>query len=154
MSHGERAELCCRPIGFVKRSRDSGDLDELRRELAQVVLQHDLCPALEGLKAGSIVWVIWYAHVQPKEKPLVVRPRRDPSRRPRGVFATRSPVRPCPIGLSLTRVVSVDGCTLVLVGLDAIDGTPVLDIKPYSESLDAPSAIPSASGEDRDHDST
>lgn len=53
-----------------------------------------------------------------------------------GVFATRSPHRPCPLGLSVARVVGVQGRTLVLGGADIVDGSPVLDIKPYvSERL-------------------
>lgn len=58
---------------------------------------------------------------------------------PRGVFATRAPSRPNPIGLSLVRLIGRDGCTLAIEGVDMLDGTPVLDIKPYIPSLE-PSA--------------
>ncbi len=54
----------------------------------------------------------------------------------RGIFATRSPRRPNPIGLSVVRLLSVDGCVLKVAGLDLVDGTPVLDIKPYIEEFD------------------
>jgi tRNA-Thr(GGU) m(6)t(6)A37 methyltransferase TsaA len=54
----------------------------------------------------------------------------------RGLFSTRSPRRPNPIGLSVVRLLSVDGCTLRVADLDLVDGTPVLDIKPYIEEFD------------------
>jgi len=53
-----------------------------------------------------------------------------------GVFATRSPNRPNPIGLAVTDLLSIDGTRLIVRGLDALDGTPVLDIKPYSAEID------------------
>ncbi len=55
----------------------------------------------------------------------------------RGVFATRAPRRPNPIGLSVVRLVAVEGCRLVVEDVDVLDGTPVLDIKPYVPSFDA-----------------
>ncbi len=61
---------------------------------------------------------------------LVTRPRGDPRRPPLGVFSTRSPDRPNPIGLHRVRVVSVDGLRILVHGLEAIDGTPVADVKP------------------------
>lgn len=54
-----------------------------------------------------------------------------------GLFATRSPRRPNPIGLSVVKLLGIDGCTLLLSGIDAFDGTPVLDIKPYLPSIDS-----------------
>jgi tRNA-Thr(GGU) m(6)t(6)A37 methyltransferase TsaA len=56
---------------------------------------------------------------------------------PRGTFALRSPVRPNPIAASVARLVSVDGCVLSVVGLDCLDGTPLIDLKPYFASVDA-----------------
>jgi len=61
---------------------------------------------------------------------------------PRGTFALRSPVRPNPIALSVVRLLRIEGTTLTVVGLDCLDGTPLLDIKPYFASTDAvPDAI-------------
>jgi tRNA (Thr-GGU) A37 N-methylase len=57
--------------------------------------------------------------------------------RPRGVFATRGPCRPNRIGLSLVRLRSVEGCTLQVEEIDVLDGTPLLDIKPYVTRFDA-----------------
>jgi tRNA-Thr(GGU) m(6)t(6)A37 methyltransferase TsaA len=66
---------------------------------------------------------------------LVVKPFLDPT--PRGIFATRSPRRPNAIGLSVVRLISVDGATLTIEDVDVLDGTPVLDIKPYVPAFDA-----------------
>jgi len=60
----------------------------------------------------------------------------------RGTFALRSPVRPNPIAMSVVRLVRIDGTTLTVVGLDCLDGTPLIDIKPYFASVDSvPDAV-------------
>jgi len=56
----------------------------------------------------------------------------------RGVFATRAPNRPNPIGLSVVRLIGIDGCTLTIDGVDVLNGTPLLDIKPYVPDFDSP----------------
>jgi tRNA (adenine37-N6)-methyltransferase len=55
--------------------------------------------------------------------------------RPHGVFATRSPLRPSPIGLTVVELIERDGCSLRVAGVDMLDGTPILDIKPYLSSV-------------------
>jgi len=70
----------------------------------------------------------------PASSPLKVVPFLDDV--PRGVFATRTPVRPNPLGLSIVRLVERRGCDLVVEELDVLDGTPLLDIKPYVEGFD------------------
>jgi tRNA-Thr(GGU) m(6)t(6)A37 methyltransferase TsaA len=67
---------------------------------------------------------------------LVVRPRDDASRRPQGVFTTRSPDRPNPIGLHRVHIVGIDGLRLRVRDLEALDGTPVLDVKPLLLGID------------------
>ena len=64
-----------------------------------------------------------------------------------GLFATRSPYRPNPIGLSLVKLEGVDGDTLQLSGVDLVDGTPIIDIKPYVPQYDSPLAMPGGLGE-------
>ena len=72
---------------------------------------------------------------------LVVQAPRHHSE-PRGTFALRSPVRPNPIAMSVVRLVRVEGTTLTVVGLDCLDGTPLIDIKPYFASVDSvPEAV-------------
>lgn len=87
--------------------------------------------ALEGLEAFSHVWVVFVFHLNGNAaaKSKVHPPRCDGAKY--GLFATRTPHRPNPIGLSLVEVEAVRGDTLHLRGVDLVDGTPVLDIKPY-----------------------
>lgn len=81
------------------------------------------------------IWVLSWLHRGGTWSPMVRPPRG--TRAPRGVFATRSPDRPNPIGLSAVRLVRVDGCDLHVRGIDLIDGTPILDVKPYVPYADA-----------------
>ena len=128
----------CEPIGFVRRrEKITKHGEQLMRSEAEVELLEPFCEGLDGIRKGSLVWVIWYAHLV-KEKPVKVRPRHDPSMPELGVFATRSPARPCPLGLSLVYVLERRPCSLLVKGLDAYDGTPVLDLKLYYEGLDSP----------------
>jgi len=97
--------------------------------------------ALEGLETCSHIWVQFVFHAnQRKTWSAKVRPPRLGGNRSMGVFATRSPVRPSPIGLSVVKLEAVhcEGarCWLELSGVDMIDGTPVLDIKPYVPYVD------------------
>lgn len=91
--------------------------------------------ALQDLQGIERIWVITWLHLNGPGWPKRVRPPRGGPKR--GLLATRAPHRPNPIGLSLVRVLSVDGLTLEVDGLDLIDGTPVLDIKPYLPFADA-----------------
>jgi len=90
--------------------------------------------AVEDLAGWSHIWVLfWFDRAEGwKAK---IRPPRSPKRR--GVFATRSPHRPNPIGLSAVELVSVDGLSLVVRNVDVLDGTPVIDIKPYVPYTDS-----------------
>lgn len=87
---------------------------------------------LDGIEAGQEIWIFTWLH-QGEREVLAVHPRGDARNAVRGVFATRSPDRPNPIGLHLAKVLSVDGRWLTVEGLEAIDGTPVVDIKPALE---------------------
>ena len=90
---------------------------------------------LNDLDGFSHIIVIYQLHLV-RESALSVVPFLDDV--PRGIFATRSPTRPNPIGLSVYRLSRIDGTTLHITGVDAVDGSPVLDIKPYVPAFDAP----------------
>lgn len=140
------------PIGVVRTPfkekfgipRQSGLADAAGRlELLPPV---DRAEALRGLEGFSHIWLIWVPHHSPDgDCTLMVRPPRLGGNRKVGVFASRSPVRPNPIGLSLVRLERIEAdCrppALVLSGVDLLDGTPVLDIKPY---LPYAEAVPDA----------
>ncbi|MGO9566412.1 MAG: tRNA (N6-threonylcarbamoyladenosine(37)-N6)-methyltransferase TrmO [Desulfomonilaceae bacterium] len=92
-------------------------------------------PGLKDLSGFSHIILIYHFHAS-KGYVLEVKPFLDDSLR--GVFATRAPRRPNPIGLSVVRLVSVEGCTLRIQDVDVLDGTPLLDIKPLVPEFDSP----------------
>ena len=101
--------------------------------------QYRVAEAVRGLEEFDYLWLIWQFHLAEREEwsPTVRPPRLGGNRRV-GVFATRSPFRPNPIGLSSVRLLRVDsGPVLVVSGADLVDGTPILDIKPYITYADS-----------------
>ena len=96
---------------------------------AWVVFEPNMGEALSGLAAGDDVLLLTWLD-RADRAVLSVHPRDDLTRPLRGVFATRSPDRPNPIGLHRVRVVEVDGLRLRVRDLEALDGTPVVDVKP------------------------
>ena len=98
-------------------------------------------PSLDSLQEFSHVWVLFVFHQNGKAtaKPKVAPPRLGGDKRV-GLFSTRTPHRPNPIGISLGRIESVQGDTVHITGLDIVDGTPILDIKPYIPTFDRPEA--------------
>lgn len=100
--------------------------------------------ALRGIEEFSHLWLIWlFSESVREEWSPTVRPPRLGGNARMGVFATRSPFRPNPIGLSCVRLLRIEDGALVVAGADLMDGTPILDIKPYLPFADA---IPDASG--------
>lgn len=91
--------------------------------------------ALEDLERWKRIWVVFWFHHNPGWRPKVLPPRSTTGRK--GVFSTRSPHRPNPIGLSVVRLEKVDGLNLHILDADILDGTPVLDIKPYIAYTDS-----------------
>ncbi|MFQ5518700.1 MAG: tRNA (N6-threonylcarbamoyladenosine(37)-N6)-methyltransferase TrmO [Mariprofundus sp.] len=91
--------------------------------------------ALTDLDGFSHIWVIYWMHLNRGWNPMV-RPPRGPKLK-RGLFATRAPHRPNSIGLSAVRLTGIEGRTLHIKGHDMLDGTPVLDIKPYLPYADS-----------------
>lgn len=138
MSH-KNAMIECRPIGHVERQEDGADRSgrALRRQTVRIVLDPALTDGLLGLEPGSDVLVLCYFDRAGRDV-LQVHPRGDKDRPLRGVFATRSPVRPNPIAVTSARILRIDDNVLTVIGLDALDGTPVLDIKSYAEAFDTP----------------
>ena len=93
----------------------------------------ELVPGLRDLEGFERIWLLyWFDHAKPVS--LEVVPFMDTQSH--GVFATRAPSRPNPIGISTVRLLGIEGSRLRLSGLDMLDGTPLLDIKPYLPSCD------------------
>jgi len=122
-----------RPVGWV-RSPLSNRADAPRQgdegaPPADIVLSSEVTTAAKDLRPGDEVIVLTWLH-QADRAVLAVHPRGDHARPETGVFATRSPDRPNPIGLHRVTIAESDGRILTVHGLEAIDGTPVLDLKP------------------------
>ncbi len=96
---------------------------------AELVLDPDLLDALDGIEPGARVIVLTWLD-RARRDVLRVHPRDDPSNPMRGVFSTRSADRPNPIGLHEVEVLAIEGNRVRVSGLEAVDGTPVLDLKP------------------------
>ena len=95
---------------------------------AWLVFDEAVRPALLGTRAGGEAILITWLHRASREI-LQAHPRRDPSRPIEGVFSTRSPNRPNPLGLHRVQIEEVDGVRVRVRGLEAIDGTPIVDMK-------------------------
>jgi tRNA-Thr(GGU) m(6)t(6)A37 methyltransferase TsaA len=97
-----------------------------------IEVRPELEPGLTDIEGFSHLYVLWiFDRAQPCE--LLAAPPFDT--RPHGVFATRSPRRPNPIALTVVRLLRRDGARLIVSGVDMLDGTPVVDIKPYLSSI-------------------
>jgi len=130
MSVTEKIEL--KPIGFVRTEAVGKEVKD-RRNVSEIVLRKDLVEALDGIEDFSHLFVIFWMHEISKEdrRMMKAHPRGRRDMPLLGVFATRTPYRPNPIGLTLVDLLGVEGNVVTVRGLDAFDGTPVLDIKPF-----------------------
>ena len=128
MANRDRKMIEMQPIGFV--SRTSPNENERDRSLvARVVFDDDLASALDGIEEWSHIYVIfWLNRVVHGGKSELCHQGSGV-----GVLAARSPIHPNPIGLTLVELVKREGNVLWVRGLDAYDGTPVLDVKPYPD---------------------
>lgn len=138
------------PIAHIKSDfsskfgipRQSGLVDELE---AKIIFepQYRIPEAFRGLEGYSHIWILWqFSECAGKEWSPTVRPPRLGGNKRMGVFASRSPFRPNSIGLSCVKLISVDeteenGTVLTVSGADLLDGTPIIDIKPYLPYVDA-----------------
>lgn len=102
---------------------------------ASIELDPELAEGLADLDGFSHIIVLYHFHRAAPVR-LTVTPFLDPA--PRGVFATRAPTRPNPIGLSILKLTRIEGTVLTVEGVDILDGTPLLDIKPYVPQFDRP----------------
>jgi len=117
-------------IGRVENDFDEpASPPEIRAVESRIILDPSLVEGLRGLEPGRQIMVVFCFH-RTQGFDLLQHPRGDRSRPRRGVFALRSPHRPNPIGVTVVDLVAVDGNVLRVRGLDAINDTPVLDLKP------------------------
>jgi len=123
-----------RPIGFVRT-----DAQELPRHWSvsevegTLVIDEGYSEGLRDIEAGQLIVVIFYFHRSPGFSPELLRQISGHTGREMGVFSICSPVRPNPIGMSVLEVLRTRGTSIDIGRLDMLDGTPILDIKPYIE---------------------
>ena len=121
----------------VKQSPPAGR-DWWVETVSEIVINSSLTEALDGLEAFSHIIVLYWMHrAASREAPLKIHPRGRQELPLVGFFATRSPNRPNPLGKTTARLLQRQGNILRVEGLDAIDGTPVIDIKPYIPGYDS-----------------
>ncbi len=131
-------ELIYHPIGKVENDfQKLGDPKAIRNSVSFLVLEHECLPALEGLERFRYLIVIYHLDRSPGYRDKV-HPMGDLSLPKRGVLATRSPCRPNPLGITVVEILEICGTRIKVTGLDALHGTPILDIKPYEEHFDSP----------------
>ena len=124
-----------RSIGFVRRASSNEHVRD-KSLVSKIVFKKNLAKALDGVEEFSHVFIIYWMHKVPSSERKLVHSGRGAETSPLGVFACRGPIRPNPIGLTLVELVRREENVLWVRGLDALDGTPVLDIKPYGRSCD------------------
>ena len=119
------------PIGHVENEFDTPIRgDSIRAAESRLVIKPELIDGLDGIEAGHEIMVLFYFHLAaPGGYNLRQHPRKDQSRPKRGIFALRSPYRPNHIGVTHAKVVSVEGNILTVSNLDAVNQTPIIDIK-------------------------
>lgn len=122
------------PIGKVVNGMKAnpGDWTKVKSKIS---LEKKYAEGLYRLDHFKHIWIVFGFHKQ-HHTVLVVNPMHDPKKPLVGVFASRSPSRPNKIGITLVELLSVRGTVLTVRGLDALDGSPVFDIKPYEEEID------------------
>lgn len=132
------ATICYVPIGLIRTSftEEAGmpiQAVAARDSRGSIELDSAYLPGLRDLAGFSHLILLYHLH-RVRGSALEVTPFLD--EQPHGIFATRSPKRPNPIGLSTVRLLGIDGAILHIADIDVVDGTPLLDIKPYIPQFD------------------
>lgn len=134
-----REPVSLRPIAVVRNNVFEPRPEGWQGVRSDLIFRDDLMGALDGIETYSHVMVVFFCHQVPEEERTVLRihPRSDPRLPEQGVLATRSQRRPNALGVAVVPLLRRRRNILRVVGLDAIDGTPVLDIKPYLPHYDS-----------------
>ena len=135
----EERDFVLTPVGRVRSAleeRKQAPHQGRGRGIEAVIeLEAEYLPAAQEIRPGDTIWVLTWLHLANRDI-LRGHPKGNKDKPQRGVFSLRSPMRPNPIGLHLVDVVSVDGAEIKVSGMEALDGTPVVDIKPHVPGLD------------------
>jgi len=127
-----KMEMVLKPIGIIRTPIT--DADKAPRQGSEsavsgkLIVDEQYRDALLGLQKGWKIVILYWMHLAERDM-LQVHPRGDRTRPLRGVFSTRSPQRPNPVSLDTVEITGIKGTVIDVIGLDAVDGTPLLDIK-------------------------
>jgi tRNA-Thr(GGU) m(6)t(6)A37 methyltransferase TsaA len=124
--------IVLKPIGVVKTTAVGNEVKD-KTKISRIVIRNELAEALEGVDSFSHLFVLFWLHQisNDQRKTLKIHPRGRRDLPLLGIFATRTLLRPNPVALTLVELIKIEGNVLTVRGLDAFDGTPVLDIKPF-----------------------
>ncbi len=135
-------QLLVRPIGIIRTgmrvkfaSPHQPKNAETERNVIQLNANEGFELAVRDLASFDRIWIVWWFNRNKTWRPLVLPPRGAATRR--GVFSTRSPHRPNPLGITSVPLISIEGLHIIVGNTDLLDGTPILDIKPYISTVDS-----------------
>lgn len=131
--------VAVRPIGIVRNKVKEPTPFGWEEVESEILIREELAPALEGIEGFSHITVLFWMHLLPEEKRSLtkIHPRDREDLPLMGVLATRTQCRPNPVGSTTVRLLGRKGNRLMVLGLDAVDGSPVLDLKPYLPPYDS-----------------
>ncbi len=127
-----------------KELRSIGVVERAEEQEARIRIFQEYCAGLKGIEEYSHLIILYWFHLRDSEKErqtLLIFPRKHEVNVEKGVFACRSPSRPNPIALCVVQLLKTENCVLTVKGLDALEGSPIVDIKPYLPRADS---IPNA----------
>jgi tRNA-Thr(GGU) m(6)t(6)A37 methyltransferase TsaA len=126
------------PIGYVKNEFEKGPIEGYEKLISEIILNPTYSEGLHLLEENSHIFVVfWMNRIENENRKIMkMHPKGREDLPLVGVFATRSPRRPNPLGIRAVRLLEIKDNTLKVEGLDALNGSPVLDIKPYSSKHD------------------
>ena len=138
------SSIVVKPIGHVRNDINVPLREGWEEVVSELILDAGLEEATEGLEQFSHIMVVFWMHKVPPGRgvPTKLHPRGRQDLPLVGLFATHAPYRPNPVGVSVVRLMERRGNVLKVKGLDAINGTPIIDIKSYFPGADADATVP------------
>jgi tRNA-Thr(GGU) m(6)t(6)A37 methyltransferase TsaA len=135
----KQIEMNLKPVGFVRNGiTDKSTRQKWEDVISEIIVNPELSEALDNLDEFShIIVIFWTQRADKKNTPNKIRMQNNPGKPLVGLFATRSPDRPNPVAKTTVKLLERRGNTLKVQGLDAFDGTPVIDIKPFIPGYDS-----------------
>jgi len=126
--------IVLKPIGYIKTSETSIPRHwSVSKAVGEIIIKEEFSAGLRDIRPGERILVVFHFHKSPEFSSKYLFQHHPHKEREFGIFSTCSPIRPNPIGVSIVEVLEVNDNHIRVKGIDMIDGTPVLDIKPWNE---------------------